>query len=74
MVTSRPDATIATLDESIGELEARARELGRIVQRNRRVHRKLAELVDLVRELILAEEAREEDTLLPRLRDYMAGR
>jgi hypothetical protein len=74
MVTSRPDARIATLDESIGELEARARELGRILQRNRRVHRKLAELVDVVRELILAEEAREEDTLLPRLRDYLAGR
>jgi hypothetical protein len=73
MVTSRP-ASIATLDESIGTLEARAREIGRIVQRNRRLHRKLAELVDLVRELILVEEAREEDTLLPRLRDYVAGR
>jgi hypothetical protein len=57
-------------NQALGRLEARVTELESEVQENRRLNRRLAELTDVVQELLLPVAQRDETLLRERLERY----
>jgi len=60
--------------QQVARLRRRVNELEKEVQENRRLNRRIAELTDVVQELLLPADQRDDDGLRRRLDAYDAGR
>jgi len=66
-------ATPGTVRHELAELRGRVAELESEIQESRRLHRRLAELMDVVEELLVPVAQRDEDKLRERLDRYSAS-
>lgn len=67
------DSQVAELRGQVAQLQARVDELDGEVQENRRLNRRLAELTDIVQELLLPVAQRDDEKVDQLLREYSAG-
>ena len=70
---SRNALRVVSGRERLDELRRRVVELEKEVQENRRLNRRLAELMDVVQELLLPVAQRDEELLRERLERYSAS-
>ncbi len=72
-VLERRPAGKGRVEGELEELRRRLDELDEAVQENRRLNRRLAELMDVVEELLLPEGLRDEELLRQRLEGFRSG-